>query len=63
MTQEAMILEALQAGRELTPLDSLREFGCLRLAARIYDLRQAGHRIEERKVVSGRKAWSAYRLV
>ena len=49
-TQADMILAALRAGRALTPMDALDEFGCMRLGARIYDLRQAGHDITERMV-------------
>ena len=30
----------------ITPLDALREFGCMRLAARIFDLAHQGHQIE-----------------
>ena len=44
MSQEDMTLEALQKG-ELTAIDALKKFGCFRLAARIYRLRQDGHNI------------------
>jgi hypothetical protein len=47
MSQEDMTLEALKKG-ELTAIDALKKFGCFRLAARIYRLRQAGHKIEKR---------------
>jgi hypothetical protein len=47
MSQEDMTLEALQKG-DLTAIDALKKFGCFRLAARIYRLRQAGHKIEKR---------------
>jgi len=45
MSQEDMTLEALQKG-ELTALDALKQFGCLRLAARIHRLRELGHDIQ-----------------
>ena len=45
-TQSQRILEALQAGGKITPADALRRFRCFRLAARINDLRRAGHAIE-----------------
>lgn len=52
MNQSTQILAALQEGRRLTQLESIREFGTLRLGARIYDLRAKGHPIEtERKKV------------
>ncbi len=55
MTQAEAILRALQHGDRLTPQDALARFGCFRLAARVWDLRQAGHDIQERMVaVPGR---------
>ncbi len=45
-TQNKQILHYLSKGKSLTPLDALRRFDCLRLAARIYDLRSAGHDID-----------------
>ena len=39
------ILEWLTNGHTLTPLEALKRFGCLRLSARIHDLRAAGHDI------------------
>lgn len=44
MTQTAWILDALKRG-PLTPIDALDGCGCFRLAPRILELRQAGHRI------------------
>ena len=49
-SQGRKILEYLQAGGMLTPLDALNLFGCLRLGARIWDLRQAGHPITGERV-------------
>jgi hypothetical protein len=46
-SQERAILSAL-CTRWLSPLDALREFGCMRLGARIYDLRQAGWQVTDR---------------
>src|SRR5690606_3085931 len=37
--QTSEILKALREGDRLTPLDALDRFGCLRLGARIWDLR------------------------
>jgi hypothetical protein len=44
--QTIQILDYLKAGNSITPLDALRKFGCMRLGARIYDLKQAGHVID-----------------
>ena len=45
MTQSEMILRYMHENGSITPLDAMREFGCMRLCARIYDLKQAGTRI------------------
>jgi len=44
-SQSEQILKYLQAGNALTFLEVLRKFNCLRLAARIYYLRQSGYQI------------------
>lgn len=43
--QSARILAHLQTGKAITAIEALRNFGCFRLAARIYDLRKEGHSI------------------
>lgn len=50
VSQNENILAALKGGESLTPLDALRRFGCFRLGARIYDLKQDGHEIGGRFV-------------
>lgn len=62
-SQQAKILAALKAGRKLTPIDALREFGCFRLGGRICELRQAGHSIETDMVEEDGKWFARYRLV
>lgn len=47
ITQAEAILEHLQWLGPITPLEALERYGCFRLAARIYDLRRAGHLIDE----------------
>lgn len=63
-TQKALILKALQQGDRLTHFDAEKRFNCLRLGARIYDLKQQGHKIEKQMIVvpSG-KCVAEYRLV
>lgn len=39
MSQEDEILKHLRSGRSITPLEALSRYDCLRLAARINDLR------------------------
>jgi|Laugresu1bdmlbsd_1035121.scaffolds.fasta_scaffold49611_4 hypothetical protein len=62
MTQNETIRAALLAGRAITPLEALHEFGCLRLAARIRDLRQTGMDIECKNVIRNGKRFARYRL-
>ena len=45
ITQCDMILEYLRRFGSITPWEALREFGCMRLGARIWDLKQMGHDI------------------
>lgn len=44
-SQARAILKHLQSGKPITPIDALEQFGCFRLSARIYDLREEGHTI------------------
>ena len=46
LTQEEKIYNYMRRFGWITPMDALREFGCMRLGARIYDLEQKGIRIE-----------------
>ena len=46
MTQTEEILAHLEAGNQISPLQALKKFDCLRLGARIYDLRKDGHDIQ-----------------
>lgn len=45
-TQCAAILEHLKRHGSITPLEALNWYGCMRLGARIYDLKRAGTPIE-----------------
>ena len=62
MTQTETILAHLQAGNSITPIDALREFGVFRLAARINDLREAGHDVDMVWETDGDKRWGRYSL-
>lgn len=47
MTQKNMILDYLKENGSITPLEAMREFGCMRLAAQIYKLKHNdGYEIE-----------------
>ena len=56
-------LETIQIGGTLcTSLEALQRFGCLRLAARISNLRQAGHTINAEWEKRNGKRWKKYSL-
>lgn len=63
-TQTAQILAHLKTGRSITPIDALNRYGCFRLGARIYDLKQDGHNIYREMVEtdSGKRV-ASYTLV
>jgi hypothetical protein len=61
-SQEDRILRHLERGRGLTALQALEKFGCMRLGARILDLRRAGYDIESRNVRVGDKTIARYSL-
>ena len=42
MTQTKKILEFMKENGSITPMEALSEFGCMRLAARISDIRADG---------------------
>jgi len=62
MSQSADILKHLKSGKTLTQLQALKLFGCLRLAARIEELR-LNNRIECEMVQHDDKRYGRYRLV
>lgn len=51
-SQYDAILGHLRAGNTITGLEALDMFGCARLAARIYDLREDGHAIKSSRVTT-----------
>ena len=62
-SQKENILEYLQIGNKITPLEALYQFGSFRLSAIIFDLRQEGFNIiTHNKKVDG-KTFAEYELV
>lgn len=64
-SQKDMILEYLQLGNPITPLEALRHFGCFRLGARIADIKKDGHVIRTEMVTDKRtgKRYASYSLI
>lgn len=50
-TQNDKILEYMKENGSITALEAVRNFGCLRLAARISDLRKMGNVIERELIM------------
>ena len=62
-SQGARILATLRRGNSITPIEALRQYGCFRLAARIYDLRKIGFDIVTIREHSNRKQCARYRMI
>jgi hypothetical protein len=69
LSQNKRIKAHLLSGKSLTSLDALYQFGCFRLSARIYDLRDEGMHIQaetveitSKSVYNGKKRVTKYSL-
>jgi len=63
VSQKNQILGHMRRHKTITPLEALDKFGCLRLAARIQNLRDSGYKIATEWVRKGEKRFARYRLV
>lgn len=62
-SQSELILNHLRSGKHLTPLEALQRYGCLRLGARIWDLKREGHAITTELVeLPNGKRVASYRM-
>lgn len=61
-SQAKRILQYLESGNRLSQMEALR-FGCFRLGARIWDLRQSGYNIQTELVTKNKKTFAEYYLV
>ena len=59
-SQIKQIQSHLNRGWKLTPLQALQKYGCMRLAARIAELRDEGMHIITRKVTRNGKTFAEY---
>lgn len=62
MTQTDRIYLHLESGRTITPLTALRRYGCMRLAARVRELREDGMPIETTIRKRKGKHFASYRM-
>ena len=63
MSQTNEILKFLKAGRTITPIIALNLFGCMRLAARILEIRDMGYNVLTTTITANGKRFAGYRLV
>lgn len=62
MTQTDQIIEHLKKA-PITPLEALNKYGCFRLSARIFDLKEQGFPTKREMVTQGKKTFAKYTLV
>ena len=62
MTQTEHILRHLKDNGSITPLEALQEYGCMRLGARIYDLKHQGYNIRAEIVHDDGKHYARYTM-
>ena len=62
MTQEKQILKDLEKGKSITALDALKNYGCLRLAARILEIKDSGYNVDKKMVKKNGKTFASYYL-
>lgn len=60
MTQVQQIKAHLDKGWRLTPMHALRSFGCMRLAARIHDIRNEGYPVNVTMIKVGDRMVAQY---
>ena len=60
--QTSRILRWLKAGNSISPMSALTRFKCMRLAARIEELRDAGVRINSRMMHRNGRRFACYSL-
>ena len=63
LTQNQRILDYLKSGKTLTPLVALEKFGCFRLSARIFNLREQGNAIITNNITRKGKTFAEYSLM
>ena len=57
-----MIVKDLEKGKNITALDALKNYGCLRLAARVLDIKNAGYNVDQNMVKKNGKTFASYYL-
>jgi len=65
MSQNKMIMRDLKKGKKITPLYALKAYGCFRLGARIWELKQPPFSLNIKKdiVIYNGKKFAQYSIV
>lgn len=61
-SQNKKIIAYLEDGNVITPIEALTLFGCMRLAARISDLKRRGYIISKTMKTNGDSRYAEYKL-
>lgn len=61
-TQVEQLIAIMETGRWITPLEALEEIGCMRLPARIKDMKKLGYEIEDEWVTHTNAAGKSKRF-
>jgi len=61
-TQNKEILKWLESGKSITGLEAIERFGCYRLSARIFNLRENGYQIVTKNITKNGKTFAEYSL-
>lgn len=62
MSQMKEVRHYLESGGKITPLEALDKFGCFRLAAIVYNLKEEGVEVKTRMIKEGQKTYAEYYL-
>jgi hypothetical protein len=60
--ENATIISHLKDNGSITPFEALKRYGCMRLGARIFDLRSKGYPIKT-EIAKGSKKYAIYKWV
>ena len=62
MTHASLILARLKSGKSITAAVAYDRYGIMRLASRVFELRQRGHAIRSTLIRRDHKSWARYEL-
>jgi len=63
ISQTEQIRKHLESGRTITPLEALNDYGCMRLGARVLDLKREGMAIHSRLISRNGKRFAEYSAI